>query len=105
MSQTILFVCATGIATSTAVTEKVMEYCKEHGLNVNYSQTNVASLPGNTDGVALVVSTTKVPYELDVPVVNGLPIITGIGEETGYSTAIFSFLNLPPIIDRCHRPF
>ena len=64
MSQTILFVCATGIATSTAVTEKVMEYCKEHGLNVNYSQTNVASLPGNTDGVALVVSTTKVPYEL-----------------------------------------
>ncbi len=71
MSQTILFVCATGIATSTAVTEKVMEYCKEHGLNVNYSQTNVASLPGNTDGVALVVSTTKVPYELDVPVVNG----------------------------------
>lgn len=26
MSQTILFVCATGIATSTAVTEKVMEY-------------------------------------------------------------------------------
>jgi len=52
MSQTILFVCATGIATSTAVTEKVMEYCKEHGLNVNYSQTNVASLPGNTDGVA-----------------------------------------------------
>ncbi len=41
MSQTILFVCATGIATSTAVTEKVMEYCKEHGLNVNYSQTNL----------------------------------------------------------------
>ena len=59
MSQTILFVCATGIATSTAVTEKVMEYCKEHGLNVNYSQTNVASLPGNTDGVALVVSTSR----------------------------------------------
>lgn len=76
------FICLRhGIATSTAVTEKVMEYCKEHGLNVNYSQTNVASLPGNTDGVALVVSTTKVPYELDVPVVNGLPIITGIGEE------------------------
>ncbi len=78
MSQTILFVCATGIATSTAVTEKVMEYCKEHGLNVNYSQTNVASLPGNTDGVALVVSTTKVPYELDVPVLTAcrlLPVL------------------------------
>ncbi|MBP2169086.1 PTS system galactitol-specific IIB component [Erwinia toletana] len=81
MSQTILFVCATGVATSTAVAEKVMEYCKEHGLNVNYSQTNVASLPGNTAGATLVVSTTKVPYELDIPVVNALPIITGVGED------------------------
>ncbi|MEA7548727.1 hypothetical protein ONK29_25290, partial [Salmonella enterica subsp. enterica serovar Anatum] len=42
--------------------EKVMEYCKDNGLDVNYSQTNVASLPNNTDGAALVVSTTKVPY-------------------------------------------
>ncbi|MEN3752956.1 PTS sugar transporter subunit IIB [Mangrovibacter yixingensis] len=81
MSQMILFVCATGIATSTAVTEKVMEYCKEHGFNPSYSQTNVASLPNNTEGVTVVVSTTKVPYELDIPVVNGLPIITGVGEE------------------------
>ncbi|HCJ4593977.1 TPA: PTS sugar transporter subunit IIB, partial [Salmonella enterica] len=42
---------------------------------------NVASLPNNTDGAALVVSTTKVPYELDIPVVSGLPIITGVGED------------------------
>ncbi|CBG89883.1 PTS sugar transporter subunit IIB [Citrobacter rodentium] len=81
MSQMILFVCATGIATSTAVTEKVMEYCKENGLNVNYAQTNVASLPNNTDGASLIVSTTKVPYQLDIPVINGLPIITGVGED------------------------
>ncbi|MEA1397980.1 PTS sugar transporter subunit IIB, partial [Salmonella enterica] len=27
MSKMILFVCATGVATSTAVAEKVMEYC------------------------------------------------------------------------------
>ncbi len=59
MSKMILFVCATGVATSTAVAEKVMEYCKDNGLDVNYSQTNVASLPNNTDGAALVVSTTK----------------------------------------------
>lgn len=43
MSKMILFVCATGVATSTAVAEKVMEYCKDNGLDVNYSQTNVAS--------------------------------------------------------------
>ncbi|MCV2963268.1 PTS sugar transporter subunit IIB, partial [Escherichia coli] len=60
MSKMILFVCATGVATSTAVAEKVMEYCKDNVLDVNYSQSNVASLPKNTAGAALVVSTTKV---------------------------------------------
>ncbi|MBJ3641472.1 PTS sugar transporter subunit IIB, partial [Salmonella enterica subsp. enterica serovar Corvallis] len=30
MSKMILFVCATGVATSTAVAEKVMEYCKDN---------------------------------------------------------------------------
>ena len=45
MSQTILFVCATGIATSTAVTEKVMEYCKEHGLNaVSYTHLTLPTI-------------------------------------------------------------
>uniref|UniRef100_UPI003297B4E3 PTS sugar transporter subunit IIB n=1 Tax=Salmonella enterica TaxID=28901 RepID=UPI003297B4E3 len=72
--------CATGVATSTAVAEKVMENCKDNGLDVNYTQTNVASLPNKTDGAALVVSTTKVPYEQDIPVVSCLPIITGVGE-------------------------
>lgn len=80
MSQTILFVCATGIATSTAVTEKSWNIVKSTVLTLIILKPTLP-LYGNTDGVALVVSTTKVPYELDVPVVNGLPIITGIGEE------------------------
>lgn len=81
MTYNIVFACATGVATSTAVTERVLEYCKEQGIDINYSQTNVASLVNNISGADLIVSTTKVPYELDVPVVNGLPIITGIGED------------------------
>lgn len=82
MAKQLLFVCATGIATSTAVTEKVMEFLKEKGVNdVQYSQTNVASVKSNSDGIDLIVSTTNIPYELDVPVINGLPLITGIREE------------------------
>lgn len=81
MAKNLLFVCATGIATSTAVTEKVMEFLKEKGLNsVNYSQTNVASVQSNSDDADLIVS-TKIPYELNVPVINGLALITGINEE------------------------
>ncbi|WP_321385058.1 PTS sugar transporter subunit IIB [uncultured Enterococcus sp.] len=82
MAKNLLFVCATGIATSTAVTEKVMEFLKEKGLtDVNYSQTNVASVQSTADDADLIVSTTKIPYELNTPVINGLALITGVREE------------------------
>ncbi|ASV96005.1 PTS sugar transporter subunit IIB [Enterococcus durans] len=82
MTKNLLFVCATGIATSTAVAEKVMGFLKERGLtDVNYSQTNVASVQSNSDNADLIVSTLKIPYELDVPIINGLALITGINED------------------------
>lgn len=82
MTKNLLFVCATGIATSTAVAEKVMGFLKERGLtDVNYSQTNVTSVQSNSDNADLIVSTLKIPYELDVPVINGLALITGINED------------------------
>lgn len=77
----ILFVCATGIATSTQVAERVTRYLKEQGIDCDYEQTNVASVKSRAQGADLVVATTKIPYELDVPVVRGLPLITGIGEQ------------------------
>lgn len=49
--------------------------------DVNYSQTNVASVQQNSDDADLIVSTTKIPYELETPVINGLALITGVGEE------------------------
>lgn len=82
MAKNLLFVCATGIATSTAVTEKVLEFLKEKEMtDINYSQTNVASVQANSEDADLIVSTTKIPYELDTPVINGSALITGINEE------------------------
>lgn len=78
----ILFVCATGIATSTVVAEKTIEYLKEKGVEINYTQTNVASLPEyDSKDADLIVATTNVPYDVDIPVIRALPIITGIGAD------------------------
>ncbi|MCX8720703.1 MULTISPECIES: PTS sugar transporter subunit IIB [Lactobacillus] len=79
----ILFVCATGIATSTVATEKTLEYLKDKGISVTYTQTNVASLPevANPSTVDLIVATTQVPFDLDIPVVHALSLITGIGAD------------------------
>ncbi|BDR57599.1 PTS sugar transporter subunit IIB [Xylocopilactobacillus apicola] len=80
--KTILFVCATGIATSTVVAEKTLDYLKDQGIDVNYTQTNVASLPEyDLKNADLIVSTTNVPYELEIPVIRALPLITGVGAD------------------------
>lgn len=82
MKKTLLFVCASGIATSTVLTEKVLAYLKEKGIDqVEYKQTNVSSVESQVDGVDLIIATSKVPYELDVPVIAGLPLLTGMGEK------------------------
>ncbi|MGR1082551.1 PTS sugar transporter subunit IIB [Olegusella massiliensis] len=75
----VLFVCATGIATSTVAEEKVIEYCKEQGIDFDFDQRNVASVPQIADDFDLIIATTNVPYELDTPVISALPLLTGFG--------------------------
>ena len=77
----VLFVCATGIATSTVVEEKVIENSKEQGIDFDYDQRNVASVPQIADDFDLIVATTQVPYKVDTPVVSALPILTGFGDK------------------------
>lgn len=83
MKKRILFVCSTGIATSTMVAEKVIPYLeKEKGMkDLSYTQTNVASVKQNLSNIDLIVTTTNIPYQLDVPVVKGIAFLTGVGEE------------------------
>ena len=77
----ILFVCATGIATSTEVAERVMRYLKDNGVACDYEQTNVSAVQDRAKKAELDISTTKIPYELGVPTLRGLPLITGVGED------------------------
>lgn len=77
----VLFVCATGIATSTVVEEKVIEYCKEHGIEFDFDQRNTQSVQQIGNDFDLIVATTQVPYEVDTPVINALPILMGFGDK------------------------
>lgn len=81
MIKKLLFVCASGIATSTVLSEKVVKYLESKGIKVEYHQTNVTSVEAQAEGTDLIVATSKVPFELNVPVISGLPLLTGMGEE------------------------
>ncbi|GEN86308.1 MULTISPECIES: PTS sugar transporter subunit IIB [Oceanobacillus] len=81
MKKNIVFACSSGIATSTVVAEKVREHCEQHGINVDSRQATVGELSGLDDSVDLFVVTSDVGGGYNTPVVNALPILTGIGEQ------------------------
>jgi galactitol PTS system EIIB component len=81
MNKKIIFACTSGIATSAVATEKVVSHCKEHGIHVEPIQSNIGTI-GSQDGMAdLIIVTSAVKTTLQTPVLNGLPLLTGFGEE------------------------
>ncbi|WP_198469889.1 PTS sugar transporter subunit IIB [Acetomicrobium sp. S15 = DSM 107314] len=75
----IIVACGTAIATSTHVAIKVKELLQERGISVHTVQCRVQEIPMYATDADLVISTAQVPFDLDVPVVDGIPFLTGIG--------------------------
>jgi len=78
-----LIMCGTGIATSTVVTGKVKEWLEENRLanDIKLYQGKVADEISRIDDYDVVVSTTIVPDNAKEKVINGVPLLTGIGIE------------------------
>jgi PTS system galactitol-specific IIB component len=77
----ILVVCGTGIATSTVVSRKIEEKLKGKGFDVETRQCKASEVPFNLEGVDLIVTTTPIGGNLNVPVVHTLAFLTGVGED------------------------
>jgi PTS system galactitol-specific IIB component len=75
----IVVACGTAIATSTHVAIKVRELLEERGLRIHTIQCRVPEVPSLAPDADLVIATAQVPYDIDVPVVDGIPFLTGIG--------------------------
>lgn len=71
--------CGTAIATSTHVSIRVKELLAERGLKVHTTQCRVTEVPFYAPDADLVISTAQVPYDISVPVIDGIPFLTGIG--------------------------
>lgn len=77
----ILVSCGTAIATSTVVAMAIEEALKDRGINVTIRQCKASEVPSLVHGMDLVVTTTPVPGNLGVPVIQTLAFLTGIGKE------------------------
>ncbi len=81
--KTVYLVCATGIATSSMMRVKVLDYLESKGIDVEVFQYRVAEMFPERIKADVIVSTTSMPPEIEenFKVISGLPLLTGIGEE------------------------
>lgn len=77
----ILVTCGTAIATSTVVAKAIEEGLAARGIPVVTRQCKAAEVPALAKEFDLVVTTTPVPGDLGVPVIQTLAFLTGIGKD------------------------
>ncbi len=75
----IIVACGTAIATSTHVSIKVKELLEARGLQVHTIQCRAVEVPSLAPNADVVVSTAQVPFKIPIPIVDGIPFLTGIG--------------------------
>lgn len=76
----ILLACGMGVATSTVVINRLQEEMKARGLGNAYkaTQCKIAEVPTKASDFDFVIATTRV-MDVGIPVVNGVPLLTGVG--------------------------
>ena len=77
----VLVACGTAIATATVVAQKVRDIAEEAGIPVSVTQCKAAEVSGRAMVLRphVIVATTQVPSDLGIPVINGVPFLSGIG--------------------------
>ncbi|WP_142829094.1 PTS sugar transporter subunit IIB [Planococcus soli] len=86
----LLIMCGTGIATSTVVKGKVEQWLKDNNLSqeVKIYQSKVSDEIGRIDEYDVVLSTTLVPNNIKDKVIDGVPLLTGIGVDAMYEKVL-----------------
>ncbi len=77
----IIVSCAGAVATSTIAAEKIKELCNKEGIPLEIIQCRINEIGSYTDGVDLIVTTSKVEKNYGIPLVHGMAFVSGIGAE------------------------
>ncbi len=77
----ILLACGAGVATSTAVKQKLSDILDEKGYKGKYKieQCKVAQMASLANDYDLLLATTMKPAGVDKPFVSAMPFLTGLG--------------------------
>lgn len=82
----IIVACGAGVVTSTTAMNKLNEELSargyEEGKDYKLIQTSVQSVASMADEADMAITTTQYDnHDIKIPVLNGLPLLTGIGTD------------------------
>lgn len=75
----IIVACGGAVATSSMIAEKLETLCIENGIKVDIIQCRLSEIGSNLYGVDLIVPSARVKKDYGIPLVVGMPFISGIG--------------------------
>ena len=78
MKKRVIVACGGAVATSTIAANKVVELCKKNGIDVEICQIRISEIESNLPA-DLIVTTSKVKRDYGVPLITGMPFISGVG--------------------------
>lgn len=75
----VLVACGAGIATSTVVMSKLEKLFEENNIDVELHQIKIAEAASKQKDADMLISTTILPTEYDIPAIKAMGFLTGIG--------------------------
>lgn len=80
---TILAVCGSGVVSSSMIQQKVKEILTPMGVDTNVIGLLPQSVQSYVErgGIDFVISTSPIPGKIDVPIIKGVALLTGFGED------------------------
>lgn len=80
---TVLAVCGSGVVSSSMIAQKIEDTLAPMGLNAEVIGLLPNSVQGYVErgGIDFIVTTSPIPGEINVPVIKGVALLTGFGED------------------------
>lgn len=77
----IMVACGSGIATSVHVSMTIKDKLASRGVACETNECSVTELQDRAAGYDLIVSTAQVSFPTEQPVLNGVPLLMGVGAD------------------------
>lgn len=88
MTAKIIVACGSGVATSQTVASKLARMLKEAKIDAEVNAVDLKSVDRHLADAAAYVTIVREAKERDIPMINGISFLTGVGQDTEFAKLV-----------------